>query len=70
MRIGRRPESSGGRGTLCFAPATRRLQQSEDFENLRLLQECDARGRVPGAIVCELAKALAFIKALAVENDD
>ncbi len=50
--------------------ARTRLQQSEDFEDLMLLQECDARGRVPGAIVCELAEALAYIKALADEDDD
>ncbi len=46
-----------------------RLRQSEDFDDLMLLQECDARGRVPGAIVRELAEALAFIKALADEDD-
>ena len=47
-----------------------RLQQSEDFEDLMLLQECDARGRVPGAIVRDLAEALAYIKALADEDED
>jgi hypothetical protein len=52
------------------ARARVRIQQSEDFEDLMLLQECDARGRVPGAIVCELAEALAYIKALADEDDE
>jgi HD domain len=47
-----------------------RLHQSEDFEDLMLLQECDARGRIPGAIVCELAEALAYIKALADEDNE
>ena len=55
-------------GTL-GARARVRLQNSEDFEDLMLLRELDARGRVPGAIVGELAEALAYIKALADEDD-
>jgi hypothetical protein len=47
-----------------------RLQNSEDFEDLMLLRELDKKGRVPGAIVCELAEALAYIKALADEDNE
>ena len=35
-----------------------------------LLRELDSRGRVPGAIVCELAEALDFIRTLAEESDE
>ncbi len=55
-------------GTL-GARARVRLQNSEDFEDLMLLRELDKKGRVPGAIVCELAEALAYIKTLADEDD-
>ncbi len=56
-------------GTL-GARARVRLQNSEDFEDIMLLRELDRKGRVPGEIVCELADALAYIKALADENDE
>ena len=56
-------------GTL-GARARVRLQQSEDFEDLMLLRELDSRGRVPGAIVCEVAEALSYIRALADESDE
>ena len=56
-------------GTL-GARARTRLQNSEDFEDLMLLRELDKRGRVPGACVCELAEALAYIKKLADENEE
>jgi HD domain len=56
-------------GTL-GARARVRLQNSEEFEDLMLLRELDKRGRVPGAIVCELAEALDYIMALAAEDDD
>ncbi len=55
-------------GTL-GARARTRLQNSEDFEDLMLLQECDRKGRIPGAIVCELAEALDYIRKLAEEDD-
>lgn len=45
-----------------------RLEESEDFEDLMLLQECDDRGRVPGAQVCTVDEALEFIRSLAEEN--
>ncbi len=56
-------------GTL-GARARGRLARSEEFEDLMLLRELDSRGRVPGAVVCEVAEALAFIKVLAEESDD
>ena len=55
-------------GTL-GARARQRLQQSEEFEDLMLLRELDTRGRVPGAIVCELAEALDYIKGLDLEDE-
>lgn len=42
-----------------------RLAQSEDFDDLMLLEECDQRGRRPGAQVCTLDEALQFIRSLA-----
>jgi predicted HD phosphohydrolase len=49
--------------------ARARLQNSEDFEDIMLLRELDKKGRVPGAIVPELAEALAYIKNLADEDE-
>lgn len=43
----------------------RRLQMSEDFEELLLLAECDRLGRVPGAQVPTLEEALDYIRGLA-----
>ena len=56
-------------GTL-GARARGRLERSEEFDDLMLLRELDTRGRVPGALVGELAEALAYIKDLAGELDD
>ena len=56
------------RPTLRHLPVERHVTP-EEFEDLMLLQELDKKGRVPGAIVCELAEALAYIKALADEDD-
>ncbi|MEX0703862.1 MAG: HD domain-containing protein [Planctomycetales bacterium] len=50
------------------ARARRRLQQSEDFEELVLLAECDEQGRVPGAQVPEVEAALDFLRDLALDN--
>jgi hypothetical protein len=50
-------------GTL-GARARGRLQQSEEFDDLMLLRELDARGRQPGALVCELSEALDYIRRL------
>lgn len=49
--------------------ARRRLARSEDSEVLELLARCDREGRVPGRVVCSPEDALAFISALAEEND-
>ncbi|WP_422929450.1 HD domain-containing protein [Singulisphaera sp. PoT] len=46
-----------------------RLQESEHFEDLMLLRQCDVGGRQPGAIVCEMAEALAYIRELAEDED-
>ncbi len=43
----------------------RRLQMSENFEELLLLAECDKAGRVPGAQVPTLEEALEYIRSLA-----
>lgn len=56
-------------GTL-GARARLRLEQSEEFEDLMLLREFDSRGRQPGAIVCELEEALAYIRELADEDEE
>jgi hypothetical protein len=49
--------------------ARRRLQQSEDYDELILLAKCDLAGRVPGAKVPELDEALAQLQELAADND-
>ena len=46
------------------ARARTRLQNSEEFDDLMLLRECDRRGRVPGAMVGEVNEALEFIRSL------
>jgi predicted HD phosphohydrolase len=51
------------------ARARTRLQNSEDFEDVMLLNELDRRGRQPGAIVCELTEALEYIRDLEDEED-
>jgi hypothetical protein len=49
--------------------ARRRLQQSENYDELLLLAKCDLAGRVPGAKVPELDEALAQLRELASDND-
>lgn len=44
--------------------ATIRLRQHDDYDDLVLLGELDRQGRVPGAAVCEVDEALAFIRSL------
>lgn len=46
------------------ARALRRLRQSEDFDALILLAECDRAGRVPGAIVPTVEEALDYLREL------
>jgi hypothetical protein len=51
-------------GTL-GARARRRLEESEDFEELQVLSECDRGGRVCGAQVADLDEALDYLRELA-----
>jgi hypothetical protein len=51
-------------GTL-GARARQRLEASPDFEELKLLADCDRRGRIPGAQVCDVDDALDAIRELA-----
>ncbi|AWM37725.1 hypothetical protein GobsT_42590 [Gemmata obscuriglobus] len=46
----------------------KRLEESEDFEDLMLLRDLDTRGRVPGARVGTVDEALDFIKELERQN--
>jgi hypothetical protein len=50
-------------GTL-GARARRRLQESEHFDDLVLLGECDRAGRVPGVVAPELEEALDYLREL------
>jgi predicted HD phosphohydrolase len=45
--------------------ARHRLQESEYFEDLMLLGECDRVGRVPGAAAPELEEALDYLREIA-----
>jgi hypothetical protein len=49
--------------------ARARIQESEYYDDLMLLNELDRRGRVRGAAVCELEEALKFLRQLAVAQD-
>jgi len=51
-------------GTL-GARSRRRLRESEDFEELELLVECDRNGRTRGAEVPDVEKALEYLRELA-----
>ncbi len=55
-------------GTL-GARALRRLAESDDFEELKLLYACDRRGRQQGAEVPEVPEALAYLRELAEDCD-
>jgi predicted nucleotidyltransferase len=48
--------------------ARARIQASEYYDDLMLLNELDRRGRVRGAAVCELDEALEFLRELADEE--
>ena len=47
------------------ARARRRLEESEDYEELRLLARCDRNGRQPGVEVPDLSEALDYLRELA-----
>jgi hypothetical protein len=49
--------------------ARERIQQHEEFDDLMLLSLLDRRGRVPGAMVCELAEALDFLRDMDAEDE-
>jgi predicted nucleotidyltransferase len=55
-------------GTLGHRAAIR-LRESEDFDDLQLLEELDRAGRVPGALVPTVEEAIAMIRALAMEDE-
>ena len=44
--------------------ARRRLEASENFEELSLLIDCDRKGRVPGAEAPELGEAIEYLREL------
>jgi hypothetical protein len=46
----------------------RSLESSPDFEDLMVLQECDAGGRVSGAIVGTVDEALDYLRELERSN--
>ena len=48
----------------------RELEASPDFEDLMLLQECDAGGRVPGAVVGTVDEALDYLRELERSNEE
>jgi len=47
----------------------RQLEESPDFEDLLLLEECDSKGRVPGATVGTVDEALEFLRQTERENE-
>ncbi len=49
--------------------ARARIQESEYYDDLMLLNELDRRGRVRGAAVCELEEALEFLREMAVRQE-
>ncbi len=55
------------RGTLP-SKSRRRLESSEDFEDVLALRDLDTRGRVPGAVVGTIAEALEYIRSLESES--
>ena len=58
-------EATAHRDGTLGARSRRRLEQSEDFEELMLLADCDRRGREPGARAPELDEALDYVRQLA-----
>jgi predicted nucleotidyltransferase len=61
-------EAPAYRGGTLGHRARVRLQESEWFDDLMLLDELDRRGRVRGAIVCEVDEALGFIRDIDQED--
>jgi hypothetical protein len=48
--------------------ARKKLEESDDFEDLMLLRDLDTKGRVPGAPVCTVDEALDYLKELDRQN--
>ena len=48
----------------------RRLESSEDFDELLLLGKCDRQGRVVGVVVPDVYDAIAYLRDLAEECDE
>ena len=46
----------------------KRLEESDDFDDLMLLRDLDTRGRVPGAQVCTVDEALDYLRELDRQN--
>ncbi|OWK43365.1 hypothetical protein FRUB_02964 [Fimbriiglobus ruber] len=46
-----------------------KLEESDDFDDLMLLRDCDTQGRVSGAIVGTVDEALAYLKELERQNN-
>jgi len=66
--IGHHMEAQACRdGTLGFK-ARRRLEASDDYDDLMLLRDCDDAGRVPGATVGTVDEALQFLRDLSKNN--
>ena len=58
-------EATAHRDRTLGARSRRRLEKSENFEELMLLADCDRRGRVSGARAPELDEALDYLRQLA-----
>ena len=61
-------EAHAVRGGTAGARLRRRLEESEEFEELMLLEECDSGGRVPGAVVGSVDEALAYLREMEQDN--
>jgi hypothetical protein len=57
------------RGGKLGARLRRQLESSPDFEDLMLLEECDTKGRVSGAVVGSVDEALEYLRQTECENE-
>ena len=62
------PWGSGGKGPWGSGPQSSG-PSPPDLEDLLLLQECDAGGRVPGAVVGTVDEALDYLRELERSNN-
>ena len=56
-----------GRGGGDRRRTRRRLEASENFDELMLLAECDRRGRAVGVRTCEASEAIDYLRRLSEE---